>query len=113
MSNAEPIVGANIRTPNEHEYPFLVSLGYVSYVQGEQENHFCTGSLISERHVVTSAHCVANVPPWNIQVHVGSVDLRAGRKYSVSSWKMFSQWARENRQIFNYNINDVVVIKVV
>lgn len=45
------IVGGN--EADEHEWPWQVSLRTTS-----SSFHFCGGSLISDRWVVTAAHCV-------------------------------------------------------
>jgi hypothetical protein len=45
------IVGGNDAAPGE--FPFVVSL-----TQGFSDTHFCGGSVISQRHVMTAAHCL-------------------------------------------------------
>ncbi|KAK9510820.1 hypothetical protein O3M35_005523 [Rhynocoris fuscipes] len=50
----------------KHEYPWAVSL------QFKQGFHFCGGSIISEYHVLTAAHCVVSTNPEEIYVVMGT-----------------------------------------
>ena len=47
---ATKIVGGKVSTPNS--YPFAAVLSSPKY-----RGHFCGGTLITRRHVVTAAHC--------------------------------------------------------
>ena len=64
---ASRIVNGQIAVPNS--FPWMVSFRqrilsiYVS-------NHFCGGSLISNRHIVTAAHCVNRFTPSQILAFV-------------------------------------------
>merc|ERR1719348_809096 len=49
------------------EYPWQVSLLY----QGVIQNHFCGGTLVSSKHVITAAHCTQELRAEDIGVALG------------------------------------------
>jgi trypsin len=76
------VVGGKPAKPGR--WPFMVAL----LDAGTSDNYnaqFCGASLISPRDVLTAAHCVAGASPAQIEVLVGTQDLRSGgRRVDVS-----------------------------
>ncbi|XP_046651923.1 proclotting enzyme-like [Daphnia pulicaria] len=64
------IVGGEISYPGK--WPWMAAF-YRS-----NANQYCAGALISDRHVLTAAHCVSGVHPSKLQIRLGEFDL-AGR----------------------------------
>jgi trypsin len=70
-SPAEAIVGGSPAA--EGEFPFMASLQ--SKGADGTEGHFCGGSVIGTRWVLTAAHCLVDTKPGEIQVAVGRTDI--------------------------------------
>ena len=68
--------------------------------------------MISRRHVLTSAHCLDDGDMETLQVSIGTVDLLDSEKFSVSSWKIYDDWADENNQTQTYEDDDIAIITV-
>ncbi|KYM97521.1 PREDICTED: proclotting enzyme-like [Cyphomyrmex costatus] len=66
----ERIVGGKNADPGE--WPWMIGL----FNAGRQ---FCGGSLINDRHVLTAAHCVANMNSWDVArliIRLGDYNIR-------------------------------------
>ncbi|XP_015439741.1 PREDICTED: proclotting enzyme-like [Dufourea novaeangliae] len=57
IQDQERIVGGQNADPGE--WPWIAAL----FNAGRQ---FCGGSLIDDKHILTAAHCVANMNPWDV-----------------------------------------------
>ncbi|XP_031831789.1 proclotting enzyme [Nomia melanderi] len=66
----ERIVGGHNAEPGE--WPWIAAL----FNAGRQ---FCGGSLIDDRHILTAAHCVSNMNPWDVArltVRLGDYNIK-------------------------------------
>ena len=70
-SPADAIVGGS--QADEGEFPFMASIQ--SKGQDGTSGHFCGGSVIGTRWVLTAAHCLVDTAPGEIQVGVGRTDI--------------------------------------
>lgn len=59
------------------QFPFMASIR-------SGGNHVCGGALVSNRWVVSAAHCTRSLAAGNTQIAVGSVSRTAGTVYGVS-----------------------------
>jgi secreted trypsin-like serine protease len=71
---ADAVVGGTEVQPGEH--PYMAALL-------DHGNQICGGSVISQRWVLTAAHCVVDAEPADLSVAVGSVDWTEGRVIGV------------------------------
>jgi secreted trypsin-like serine protease len=61
----------------ESQYPWAAAVVLHERAGGEAwQRHYCSGSLISARTVLTAAHCLEGRGPADVQVVVGRADLR-------------------------------------
>nr|AQM58435.1 venom s1 protease with cub domain 3 [Pristhesancus plagipennis] len=63
-SPARIVNGDNVE---EGQYPWIVALKY-------QNQHWCGGSIITEEHILTAAHCTVNRLPEHFKVITGTIN---------------------------------------
>ncbi|XP_058793578.1 venom serine protease-like isoform X2 [Phymastichus coffea] len=107
FSIAEPIRGDNVFAVKEGEFPFVVAL-----ITKTNCDIICTGVLISERHVLTAAHCFEEFQPNDTQVVLGSVDLTIGTRYNVSKWITYAEWLNMTGIVNVPREMDVAIVKL-
>lgn len=79
VATQQPLISAIDAEPNE--FPWMASLN----IKGEQDEHFCGGSLIHPMWILTAAHCLSIINPFtkqplqpeDIEVRVGSTNRLA------------------------------------
>lgn len=70
--------------------------------------HFCSGSIISEQHVLTAAHCVDKLKLEEVTVLGGTLNWKlGGQRYKIETRHVHPQYSTSPRIV-----NDIAVLKV-
>jgi hypothetical protein len=110
---SSPMFGENVRLAQNGEFPFVVSIKRRNLFTILQENnHACSGVLVSNKDIITVNHCFQNVRDYITEVIVGSNDLCLGTIHYVSQWLSFNQWSTIRNVETNYITNDIAMIRV-
>ncbi|XP_058116986.1 proclotting enzyme-like [Anopheles ziemanni] len=97
------ISGGNPADPNE--WPWMVSLVM-------SKASFCGGALITDRHVLTAAHCLMNLKINQFVVRLGEYDFKQSnetryRDFRVSEIRVHSQFDQVSYE------NDIAMLKLI
>lgn len=82
------------------QFPYQVSL------RNAFNSHFCGGSIINARWVLTAAHCTIDDSASNVKVYVGSHLLSGGIKHDVTEIRNHQSYNRQSLA------NDVATLRV-
>lgn len=103
-NEAPKIVGGVMADPGE--FPWQVSL-VVSWIADPARGHFCGGSIYDSRWIVTAAHCLDNLNPFDINVVAGTNVLSTGApRFNVVRTIMHKSYDAAT------NDNDIALLEV-
>ncbi|XP_073952290.1 chymotrypsin-1-like [Choristoneura fumiferana] len=100
------VQGSTLRIIGGHEAPSKFGYYHAS-LQNLTGSHVCGGAVVSERHVVTAAHCVQGTEPQYIKIVVGTTNLdEGGKQYDVEAIKIYNDFN------FSERANDIAMLKI-
>lgn len=98
------IVGGKPAPPGS--FPWQVSLG-VSWIADPFSAHFCGGSVLSGKWIVTAAHCAERLTPGQVVVTAGTNQLVAGAtRRNVNRIIVHRSYNRQNQD------NDIALLEL-
>ncbi len=88
-------------------FPWMVALLRANEPDST-EAQFCGGTLIGQQHILTAAHCVAELNPSDVQVLIGEQELPFGKgaRREIRGYKIHPLWNRVTLE------NDLAIIKL-
>ncbi|XP_011501556.1 PREDICTED: uncharacterized protein LOC105365159 [Ceratosolen solmsi marchali] len=112
FGNVEALIGENVRQVTEREFPFVVVLALLHTDDTSFIKPFGTGSLITNRDVITCRHCLADKTYSLVRIMVGSDDIRLCTGYGIYWTQWYEDWARHNNVPLIDDQNDVSIIRL-
>ncbi len=88
-------------------YPWMASLQ--SLLPNGTYQHFCGGSLIHEKWILTAAHCVLGVNPEQLRVVLGTLNLNNTNNAEIKLVNNIGIHAGYNRNVF---LNDIALVEL-
>ncbi|XP_058797612.1 uncharacterized protein LOC131667886 [Phymastichus coffea] len=108
---AIPLMGDRVVVAEPDEFPFVVSFRQKFLFYAFE--HFCAGTLITQYHVISAAHCFEGKNISEINVAVAGQNWRKNDLcYRIDSWLTYNSWAQNNGKPMSYPVNDVIIIKL-
>lgn len=112
ISHEAALIGENVRDAQpSDELSFVVSIARKPHSRFSFRNlHFCTGTLISRKSVLTARHCLISKKVNEVIIIAGSTDVILGKKYYPQSWVKFDEWSHSTGN--GQSVHDIAVIRV-
>ncbi|KAL4716247.1 hypothetical protein ACJJTC_004741 [Scirpophaga incertulas] len=97
------VVGA--RPANPREWPWMASVTPDGFEQ------YCGGALITDRHVLTAAHCTRRWRAEELHVRLGEYDFQRNNDSRSYNFRVVEKRQHEDFQMPSYH-NDITVLKL-
>ncbi|XP_011495564.1 PREDICTED: thrombin-like enzyme 2 [Ceratosolen solmsi marchali] len=109
----KPMFGSFVRLAEENEFVFAVSMVKINNIQPIIERDFiCSGALVTKHNVLTSAHCTESYDPTQVLIYAGSINILRSRRYKISWWITYNNWAYSMNMLPRYLSNDIANIRL-
>ncbi|KAJ8668260.1 hypothetical protein QAD02_009923 [Eretmocerus hayati] len=111
VASALPLTGENVIPAENSGFPFIVSIQDEKQGGDVNQKHICTGTLISRKHILTTAHCFDDQSRLDgYQILYGSSDLRECDRYSLKSRISYKEWSKKTGKTPAFVDNDIAIL---
>ncbi|KAJ8664970.1 hypothetical protein QAD02_006632 [Eretmocerus hayati] len=112
LVSSVPLDGENVKYVQSMELNFVAALAHVNENFSRLQNVFCSGALVSSRHILTNEHCVDRESLDSVVVFMGSFDLDATNSYKLCDWYLYHDWIQKPGQPLSIEFDDIAIIKL-
>ncbi|KAJ8664538.1 hypothetical protein QAD02_006200 [Eretmocerus hayati] len=95
VSNSEPLGGDYVKKVSQNNFDFVVSIAHSDESLSWKEGHFCTGTLFTYKHILTSEKCLFGKSANEIVLYIGSPHVKRAKKYQACKLITHSSWVAE------------------
>ncbi|KAG7213954.1 hypothetical protein KM043_003147 [Ampulex compressa] len=92
-----------------NEYPMMV--GLLEFTEDGQERFLCGGTIISNRYILTAAHCVVKRNIESVILLIGGHNITVGNKSNVAKYFKVEKFIIHPAYDRSNNQNDIAIVK--
>ena len=108
----EGTITGGVQVTQEEPFPWMVSIAIYDFMTDETDTEYCGGSMVTDRKVLTAAHCVENATPDNIGLYIGLHNVEVSWEYSklISRVDIYPGYKRAQGKKKLKNAPDIAIL---
>ncbi|KAJ8683541.1 hypothetical protein QAD02_019333 [Eretmocerus hayati] len=112
LIRAEPLTGVDVKKTRISDYNYVVGLARIDPTKSREDNLYCSGVLLTPRHVLTNDRCIKGRKRNDIIVYAGPSDVYLTSEAKPCHWSTYLDWEQRptNEEPLNFGINDIAII---